>query len=147
MLIFNYVPVLRSAISRAYYAAHHVGFNMLTQMDLRINTGPGRHQDVCMALNNSNDTELIKAGSQVGDLQSIRNQADYRLNNKDVEDEKTAQAIVEQAKRIIQTLDGCCGGTKSVEIKKAIQEWGQKVEKCEPPCFRRGILDTIFLRC
>jgi uncharacterized protein (UPF0332 family) len=120
---------IRSAISRAYYAAHHVGFDMLTQMGLRISTGPSRHQDVRMALNNSNDTEVIKAGSKLGDLQSKRNQADYRLNNVDVEDEKTAQALVEQAKGIIQTLDGCCGGPKSIDIKKAIQDWGRKVGK------------------
>jgi hypothetical protein len=82
-----------------------------------------------MALNNSNDTEVVKAGSKLGDLQSQRNQADYRLNNTDVEDEKTAQALVEEAKRIIQTLDGCRGGPKGVEIKKAIQDWGRKVGK------------------
>jgi len=120
---------VRSAISRAYYAAHHVGFDMLTQMGFRIDKGPGRHQDVCMRLNNSNDTEVTKAGSQLVDLQSRRNQADYRLDNTDVEDQKTAQALVEQARRIIQILDGCCGGPKTAEIKKAVQEWERKVGK------------------
>ena len=120
---------IRTAISRAYYAAHNVGVEVLTGMGCRIERGPASHAGVWERLNNCGDKEVIKAGSQLGDLQSKRNKADYRLDNKDIEVQKTAQVLVEQSRRIIQILDGCRGGSRSVQIKKEIQEWERKVGK------------------
>lgn len=120
---------IRSAISRAYYAAHHVGADMLTQMGFRIERGPGRHDDVCRRLNNSGDAEVKKAGSQLGDLQSKRNKADYRLNNKEIESQKTAQVDVELARRIIQILDTCCNEPQKHRIIETIKDWERKVGK------------------
>ena len=129
-LVVGTTPVkIRTAISRAYYAAHNVGVEVLTGMGFRIERGPGGHAGVWERLNNCGDGEVIKAGSQLGDLQSKRNKADYRLDNKDIEVQKTAQALVEQARRIIQTLDGCRGGSRSAQVKKAIQEWERKIGK------------------
>jgi hypothetical protein len=127
-LVANVTPAtIRTGINRAYYAAHNVGVEVLTEMGCTIEKGPGGHGDVWMRLNNSGNKEIIMAGSQLGDLQTKRNKADYRMDNKEVEDQKTAKALVEQARRIIQTLDGCRGGSKSAQVKKAILEWEQKV--------------------
>jgi uncharacterized protein (UPF0332 family) len=120
---------IRTAINRAYYAAHHVGAELLKGMGFKIEKGSQCHAGVYHRLNNCGDKEIIKAGSQLGDLQSERNKADYRLDNKDIEDQKTAQMAVEQSRRIIQTLDGCRGEVKIAQIKKEIQEWERKVGK------------------
>lgn len=129
-LVADATPVkIRTGINRAYYAAHSVGVEVLTGMGCTIDKGPGGHGDVRMRLNNSGDMEVTKAASWLGDLQTKRNKADYRLDNKDVENQKTAQALVEQARWIIVTLDGCHGGSRGAQIKKQVQEWERKTRK------------------
>jgi len=120
---------IRTGISRAYYAAHNAGVEVLTEMGCTIEKGPGGHGDVRMRLNNSGDPEVMSAASKLGDLQSKRIKADYRLENTDVEDQKTAQADVEVAKRIVQILDACRSGSKKTQVIEAIRDWERKVGK------------------
>lgn len=120
---------IRTAINRAYYAAHNVGVEVLTEMGFRIERGPAGHSGVWERLGNCGDEEVIKAGSQLADLQSKRNKADYRLGNKDVESQKTAQADVELARRIIQILDACSSGPQRTQIIEAIRDWERKTGK------------------
>jgi hypothetical protein len=120
---------IRSGISRAYYAAYNVGVEVLTEMGFTIEKGPRGHKDVSMRLHNSGDVEVEKAGSQLGTLQSKRNNADYHLDNMDVEDQKTAQADVELARRIIQILDSCRGGEKKTKVIEGIKDYDRKVGK------------------
>jgi hypothetical protein len=118
---------IRTAISRAYYAIHNVGAEVLSRAGFRISEGPGGHGDVWNRLSNSGNSEVMKVGSQLSDLYTMRIHADYRLARKDVENQKTAQGLVEQANRMIKILDGNCSGTKGTHIIKAIQEWEKKV--------------------
>ena len=118
---------VRTGINRAYYAAHNAGAEVLRELGCRIQKGPGGHADVWKRLSNSGDEEIEMAGSQLGDLQSKRIKADYRLDNKDVEDQKTAQADVKVASRIIQILDACRTGTKKTQVSDAIKKWERKV--------------------
>jgi len=120
---------IRTAINRAYYAAHHVGAELLKGMGFKIEKGSQCHAGVYHRLNNCGDKEIIKAGSQLGDLQSERNKADYRLDNKDIEDQKTAQGLVKQASRIIQILDTCRNGSNKTQVIEAIKDWERKVGK------------------
>ena len=117
------VSEFRTAISRAYYATYNVGVEILVRMGFQIGKGPGGHGDVWKRLSNSGHTEVEKVGSQLNDLRSKRIQADYRLNDQEVENQKTAQAIVEQANRMIKTLDECCSGSRCAQIVSAIREW------------------------
>lgn len=118
---------IRTAISRAYYATHNVGTEILTEMGFRISEGPGGHGDVWNRLSNSGNSEVMKVGSQLSDLYTMRIHADYRMNRKEAENQKTAQAFVQQSYRMIQVLDECCTEPKRAQIIKAIQEWEQKV--------------------
>jgi len=117
---------IRTGINRAYYAAYNTGVELLIEMGCRIEKGPGGHGAVWKRLNNSGDAEVEKAGSQLWDLQGKRIKADYRLDNTDVEDQKTAQADVELARRIIRILDGCRNGSKRTQIIEAIRDWERK---------------------
>jgi hypothetical protein len=69
----------------------------------------------------------MKVGSQLSDLYTMRIHADYRLAREDVENQKTAQGLVEQANRMIKILDGNCSGTRRTHIIEAIQQWEKKV--------------------
>jgi len=99
---------MRTTISRAYYATYHLGAELLREMGFHISTGPQGHGDVRHRLGNSGVPEVMRIGSQLGDLQGRRIQADYRLDNPEVENPKTARALVEQAARMMQTLERCC---------------------------------------
>jgi len=118
---------IRTAISRAYYATHNVGSEILLRGGFRISEGPSGHGDVWNRLSNSGDTEVMKVGSQLSDLYAMRIHADYRLSRTDVENQKTAQGLVEQAKRMIKILDENFSGSKRPQIIKTIQDWEQKV--------------------
>jgi hypothetical protein len=120
---------IRTAISRAYYATHNVSAEILSRGGFRISEGPGGHGDVWNRLSNSGDTEVMKVGSQLSNLYAMRIHADYRLYRTDVENQKTAQGLVEQAKRMIKILDENFSGSKRAQIVKAIQDWEQKVSR------------------
>ena len=57
----------------------------------------------------------------------MRIHADYRMDRRDVENQKTAQGLVQQAKRMIKILDENFSGSKGAQITKAIQDWEQKI--------------------
>lgn len=118
---------IRTAISRAYYATHNVGAEILTGMGFKIAEGAAGHGDVWNRLSNTADIEVMRVGSQLSNLHTKRIHADYRLNMRDVENQKTAQGLVEQANRMIQILDGCCLEPRRSQIIKAIKDWEEKV--------------------
>ena len=93
---------LRTAISRAYYATYHVGVTLLEAMGFRLSSGPAGHGEVRNRLSNSGDPEVMRVGTQLGQLHSQRIAADYRLRNTNVENPKTAQAVVQQARRMMR---------------------------------------------
>lgn len=120
---------IRTAISRAYYAVFNVGVEILTGLGFRISEGPRGHGDVWNRLSNSGDSEVVKVGSQLTDLYTRRLHADYRLNKKDIEDQKTARLLVELAHNMIRTLDECRSEPRRPQIIKAIQNWEAKTHQ------------------
>ena len=114
---------LRTATSRAYYAAHHVGAETLSGLGFTITTGPGGHGDVWNRLQNSGDMDLTVAGSQLADLHSNRIKADYRLKDGKAENQKNVRGHVEQAKKIVEAIEQSCSGSKGQNIIKAIKAW------------------------
>jgi len=117
----------RTAVSRAYHAAYNVAVQILEEMGFRVSRGPAGHGEVQNRLSNCGDGEVIRVGSQLAGLHSKRIQADYRLDRTDVESVKTVRALVEQAKRMIQTLDECRSEPRRTQIIAAIQDWERKV--------------------
>jgi hypothetical protein len=69
----------------------------------------------------------MKVGSQLSGLYTMRIHADYRLDRKDVENQKTAQGLVEQANRMIKILDENFSGSRRAQIIKEIKDWEHKV--------------------
>jgi hypothetical protein len=96
-------------------------------MGFRLSSGPAGHGEVRNRLSNSGDPEVMRAGSQLGQLQNQRIAADYRLCHASVENPKTAQAVVQQARRMIQILDACFAEPKRTQIMQAMQAWERKI--------------------
>jgi hypothetical protein len=114
---------LRTATSRAYYAAHHVGAEILTGMDFRINRGPGGHADVWGKLQNCGNQDVQVAGSQLADLHSARIQADYRLENPNSENQTAVRGHIALAQKIVQTINRECFGPTRQPIIDAIKAY------------------------
>ena len=118
---------LRTAISRAYYAVYLVAVEHLEGMSFRISKGPGGHGEVQHHFNNSGNVDLQHVSSQLGDLHGKRIRADYQLDRRDVENPKTARALVAQTSQMIETLDRCCLGERRIQIIQAIRDWKRKI--------------------
>jgi uncharacterized protein (UPF0332 family) len=93
----------RSAISRAYYAAHHCIKAFVEDAGVTMLASANVHADVCRHLFETGDDEIESVGSDLGDLQSSRNDADYKLHVKSVENATIAEALVATARRLIET--------------------------------------------
>jgi hypothetical protein len=123
--------VWRTSIGRAYYGAFHVALSLVKD-DLRIVFPRGRdnrndHDFVQKALNNSNDTDAIKAGSLLGNLHDLRKDADYDLKTSEHGEQQTAADGVELANRICGLLQKCYG--RRAAIKAGIETWQRDVLK------------------
>jgi len=119
---------IRTAISRAYYSVFNVGVELLKGIELGVSKGPGGHGEVEHRLSNSANIDVEKVGSQLSDLRSRRIQADYRLDKKEIENQKNAQALVQQAHKMIQTLDRYFTGPHRKELVCAIQDYMKKIK-------------------
>jgi len=118
---------IRTAISRAYCSVFNVGVELLKGIGLGVSEGPSGHGEVEHRLSNSANTNVEKVGSLLSDLRSRRIRADYRLDKKEIENQKNAQALVQLAHKMIQTLDTCFTGPHREEITSAIREYLQKL--------------------
>jgi len=118
---------IRTAISRAYYATHNVGVEFLSALGFIIPQNASGHAGVWDRLSNSGDKEIMYVGSKLQTLHGMRLRADYRLDKKEVENQKTAQGVVQDAKKMIDTLDINFSEQKKTEITKAIKDWEEKV--------------------
>lgn len=114
---------LRTATSRAYYSAHHVGAEVLRSMGLKISTGGTGHQDVWRRLQNSGYDDLKIAGSQLADLHSSRLRADYRLKDERAENQANVRAHIQQSEKIVEAIERSCSGANRQAILQAIKSW------------------------
>ncbi len=114
---------LRSAVSRAYYAAFHVARKLLVDMGFEISRGPAAHGDVCKYLGNAANPSVEHAGNNIGDLKGWRNQADYDLDLVEHENSGSVQKIVSITEQIIEDLEQCCNGSDRDQIKGAINSY------------------------
>jgi hypothetical protein len=120
---------LRTAISRAYYAAYNIAADVLREMGFHVPRSAYGHGDVQRWLGNCGDREVEAVGSQLAGLHSKRLRADYDLDKTDVERPKTAQAVVKQADKMIKVLESCRTGQKREQVIQAIREWKRKTTK------------------
>jgi len=113
----------RSAISRAYYSAFHVGVDALRSLGFTVSKGAAGHGEVVRCLVNSGDSPTSTAALRLSDLHSVRNRADYQLERVDVEQSSNTRAAVDQARVIIETFDRVAIAPNRSQIQAAIASW------------------------
>jgi len=70
----------RTAVGRSYYSVFNVAAEHLRALGFRISRGAAAHGEVQKCLSNSGDTSLADIASDLNDLHSSRNRADYQLD-------------------------------------------------------------------
>src|SRR5580693_5937170 len=81
----------RSAISRAYYGVFNAVGQLMRDSGLHLTEGSAEHGKVWQDLLNCGVQDLVKAGSQLGELHGMRIKADYRMQFRQPEEYKTAK--------------------------------------------------------
>ena len=120
----------RTAINRAYYAAYHVGIEILEDLEcgIKISKNAGGHGEVIKFLSNSGDKLTENAATQLNGLLSNRIKSDYRLDYSGVENKETADANVKVALGIIEILeDWSNDDAKRNQIAKALIEYQERI--------------------
>jgi uncharacterized protein (UPF0332 family) len=69
----------RTAVSRAYYAAFHIARDFLEDLRFRVPKSDRAHAYLWLRLQNCGDGAISTAGSDLNELRSKRNIADYDL--------------------------------------------------------------------
>jgi uncharacterized protein (UPF0332 family) len=116
----------RSAVSRAYYSAFHVGRQVLIQSNFAIPEGPTGHRAVWLRLANAGVPEIAEAGNSLNSLRGFRNYADYDLGTPFLEEMGVAQ--VGTAWDIINILDQLVATpTALAQVVAAIQVYERDV--------------------
>jgi uncharacterized protein (UPF0332 family) len=108
----------RSAVSRAYYAAHHAAVDFLFQVGVRTPGGPKRHVaafNALVAIDVATDQPVKQAGVDLTTLHGKRNRADYDWNDLSAERQDQAQVLVERAREIVTALDDCLADDDRVD--------------------------------
>ena len=101
----------RSAASRAYYAAHHVGREAIDRLgkdegiDLRVPRSAAAHSVVINLLHHSGDRELDELSEVLRSLHSLRLRADYQLDERAEITSAETLAAVKMAARWIVDVD------------------------------------------
>lgn len=113
----------RTAISRAYYAVFNTAAEILRDLGFPVGKGAAAHGEVHRCLANSGDRAVEMVATELGDLHSTRNHADYQLDRQDVERAANARAAATTAAEIIRTLDAVFQGPQRLQLQSAIQKW------------------------
>jgi hypothetical protein len=94
----------RSAVSRAYYAAHHAAVDFLFRAGVVTPGGGERHR---AAVDPSIDHPIHTAAIDLRTLLRKRTRADYDWQKLDVENQEHALDLVQNAREIIDAFDTC----------------------------------------
>jgi hypothetical protein len=97
---------VRSAISRAYYAAHLYSCHALRQFGCPKSGASARH-DKWVDLSKSSDADIRGASQKLSDLCGLRHDADYEMHKSYVEKQANGRKALEDAESIIRALGAC----------------------------------------
>ena len=125
----NNPAYLRSAVSRAYYAVYNTATEILRNLGFQVSQNANGHMDVIRKLSNAGNINIRKVGIDVGALESMRIDADYRLTNPrtKVEDKNTVTLWVLKARQTLKILEDCKSDPVKSEVVAAIKAHEQKI--------------------
>jgi hypothetical protein len=95
----------RTAIGRAYYAALNRADQALARWGVSCGKGPQKHGLAVRLLHATGDPDLMTASTALNDLKTLRNRADYEMNDTSVESVYQAKVALEFAKDVMDFLE------------------------------------------
>lgn len=116
----------RTAVSRAYYGAFHLGLELLANLGVRAPRSGSKHFFVYASLQYSGDAAVREAGSLLSDLHGDRTKADYDLDDIEAGTRDFARVCVETADDVRRLLNGAVDEPRRGTIQAAIAEWRRK---------------------
>ena len=134
---------IRTAISRAYYAAYHAAFNFLEAIGLSPRTDKWAHDDIFSHFANSGCEDLQRLGSTLGNLHNRRIEADYALSNLEIEKPEIAARVVARTARVLRELGQLPQHQDAAAFTAEMKAWAElriqqaNLERC-PICGRKG---------
>src|SRR5436190_2161970 len=115
---------LRSAVSRAYYAAFNVAVALLKKMGVKAPENWEGHKLVAEALRYSEDQKVQAASHEMDDLRKARWKADYDMEDDEVEHQRTAAKFVARAKQAVKKLDECeADAARFTQARNKVRTW------------------------
>ena len=117
----------RTAFNRSYYAAYHVGVELLEQAGVKISQSTEGHNQVKRYFNNCGVNDLVVAQQKLVNLYSDRIKADYRLNHKSVEKIANAKKALKTSENIIKTFDSFASKSQKQKIARGINNYLNKI--------------------
>ncbi len=114
----------RTAISRAYYASFHLARENLIDLGFRVNWDHAVPQRLLMSAGVS---LALRAGQNLGYLQSERVRADYELESRRAVDQAIARHCVEVAHDFVTLLSECRLEPVRTNIKAGIEDYLRRI--------------------
>ena len=98
---------MRTAISRAYYAAHHYARQTLRSLDCPVMANSRGHSDKWQALGKVGDRRAKEAAGMLSDLYEQRRQADCELDKSALERPTNGDHAFDVARDFVARLKRC----------------------------------------
>jgi len=116
----------RSAISRAYYAAHHCGVKLIKTIGFNLPKKP-KHDSIWIILQHAVGDTVAKSAIKLGDLYEDRRRADYELGKIEYDGISKAKSGVTISSKIVQEFIDAINSDqlRKSKLKNAIEEWAK----------------------
>ncbi len=98
-------PALRSAVSRAYYAAYHFSIGLVREIGFQFEKGAPAHEKIYQYLRNTQMQDAVSAANDLKLLRKRRNEADYELDSSEFKDHISCQIDLARAQLIISQVE------------------------------------------
>jgi hypothetical protein len=95
----------RTAIGRAYFAALNRADQALARWGASCGKGPQKHGLAVRFLHATADPDLALASADLDRLRSLRNRADYDMNDTVIEKSSWARTALDLAKKVMDSLE------------------------------------------
>jgi uncharacterized protein (UPF0332 family) len=117
----------RTAVGRAYYAAYNVAATFLRDLKVTIEKKPESHKKVQEFLSNSGDKEITEIAHKLETMRTMRNHADYDLDNPTPENPQKVEINIALAKNFIKAIDKCSSENKRLAVVETnVQKWREE---------------------
>jgi len=120
-------PALRSAISRAYYAAYNCCIQLLGELGFRFGQHAPAHEKVYQYLRNAGIIEIQDAADILNRLRRRRNSADYDMTSIEFQNHIVCQLDLAKAQAIILQIEKYSHEPFRTQLRNGLNNYHAKI--------------------